>query len=306
MKHFAQLLVLTLLSTSALANNNNNNNNGKGKGNGNNNGNGKGKGNGKGNNGGGNNSAGGLTLDSSVVNSNAAQNGFNASNTLQTNSLTSTNNFINFCKGKTLTNGLQVKTGSCNGIVMGDIPNTSNMPAAKFVQPKNLDTVVANQNLTIAAKITGLQTGLFTNAETNYYGAPQQLNAQGQVKGHTHFVISEISALDSTTPGSPLKFAFFKGIDTAADQNGVSSVVVPGGLPTGTYRMCTINTSENHVPVLGPVAQHDSFDDCIYFIAKSAGKIASEKKGSKGKNGRRHRPRSGQRMVAEQGMEQAS
>jgi hypothetical protein len=25
-------------------------------------------------------------------------------------------NFINFCTGKTLTNGLQVKTGSCNGI----------------------------------------------------------------------------------------------------------------------------------------------------------------------------------------------
>ena len=25
-------------------------------------------------------------------------------------------NFINFCTGKTLTNGLQVKAGSCNGI----------------------------------------------------------------------------------------------------------------------------------------------------------------------------------------------
>jgi hypothetical protein len=25
-------------------------------------------------------------------------------------------NFINFCQGKTLTNGLQVKEGSCNGI----------------------------------------------------------------------------------------------------------------------------------------------------------------------------------------------
>jgi hypothetical protein len=25
-------------------------------------------------------------------------------------------NFINFCKGQTLTNGLQVKTGSCNGV----------------------------------------------------------------------------------------------------------------------------------------------------------------------------------------------
>lgn len=31
-------------------------------------------------------------------------------------SAVSTNNFINFCSGKTLTNGLQILTGSCNGI----------------------------------------------------------------------------------------------------------------------------------------------------------------------------------------------
>jgi hypothetical protein len=31
-------------------------------------------------------------------------------------SKTSTNNFINNCAGKTLTNGLQITTGSCNGI----------------------------------------------------------------------------------------------------------------------------------------------------------------------------------------------
>jgi hypothetical protein len=31
-------------------------------------------------------------------------------------SLTSRNNFINHCAGKTLTNGLQFTTGSCNGI----------------------------------------------------------------------------------------------------------------------------------------------------------------------------------------------
>jgi len=34
----------------------------------------------------------------------------------QAKSLTSENNFINNCVGKTLTNGLQITTGSCNGI----------------------------------------------------------------------------------------------------------------------------------------------------------------------------------------------
>lgn len=34
----------------------------------------------------------------------------------QKKSATSQNNFINNCAGKTLTNGLQILTGSCNGI----------------------------------------------------------------------------------------------------------------------------------------------------------------------------------------------
>jgi len=34
----------------------------------------------------------------------------------QAKSLTSQNNFINNCAGKTLTNGLQITGGSCNGI----------------------------------------------------------------------------------------------------------------------------------------------------------------------------------------------
>lgn len=34
----------------------------------------------------------------------------------QAKSQTSHNNFINFCSGKTLTNGLQIVGGSCNGI----------------------------------------------------------------------------------------------------------------------------------------------------------------------------------------------
>ncbi len=34
----------------------------------------------------------------------------------QAKSATSQNNFINFCSGQELTNGLQITTGSCNGI----------------------------------------------------------------------------------------------------------------------------------------------------------------------------------------------
>ena len=62
--------------------------------------------------------AGGLALDSTVVQTGSASDGVVAlgSEAFQAPSATSTNNFINFCKGKTLTNGLQFTTGSCNGI----------------------------------------------------------------------------------------------------------------------------------------------------------------------------------------------
>jgi len=35
---------------------------------------------------------------------------------LKANTRSDNANFINFCNGKTLTNGLQVQGGSCNGI----------------------------------------------------------------------------------------------------------------------------------------------------------------------------------------------
>ena len=61
--------------------------------------------------------------DGTSLNANAIQTGsfFDGSDSLgadagQAVSLTDKANFINFCSGKTLTNGLQITTGSCNGI----------------------------------------------------------------------------------------------------------------------------------------------------------------------------------------------
>lgn len=59
--------------------------------------------------------------------------------------------------------------------------------------------------------------------------------------------------------------AFFKGIDTAADANGVLKVTVAGGLPAGFYRVCTMSSASNHQPVLMPVAKRGAQDDCSKF-----------------------------------------
>ncbi|KAF8804521.1 hypothetical protein BYT27DRAFT_7234501 [Phlegmacium glaucopus] len=188
-------------------------------------------------------------------------------------SLTSTNNFINFCltvPNFPLTNGKQIATGSCNPAPMGTIPSKDNMPSSKFTNPKNGDTIAANSAFTISMAINNMQTGAFVNAEENYFAAPQQLNGQGQIVGHSHVVVETLQALDQTTPTDPTKFAFFKGLNGAA-QGGILTADVTAGLPAGAYRLCSINTATNHQPALVPIAQHGALDDCVYFTASDGG-----------------------------------
>lgn len=180
-------------------------------------------------------------------------------------SATSSNNFINFCSTTNLplTNGTQIKTGSCNSAPMGVIASTSAMPSAKFVNPTNFGTVPANTNFTVVLAIKNIETGWFVNPDTNFFAAPQQVNTStGLVLGHSHIVIEEITSLNQTEPTDPTKFAFFTGLNAVA-QNGQLTATVKGGLPKGVYRIATINAAANHQPVLVAVAQHGSLDDMV-------------------------------------------
>ncbi|CAA7260007.1 unnamed protein product [Cyclocybe aegerita] len=218
-----------------------------------------------------------LTLDPKVIASGFANNGQDVPEAGQVASLTSTNNFINFCltvPNLPITNGKQITTGSCNPAPMGAIPSNDNMPSAKFQIPKNGDTLKANTDFTITMAIQGMQTGAFVNAQENYFAAPQQLNAQGQIIGHSHVVVEQLSALDQTTPTDPKNFIFFKGLNAAAS-NGVLTAEVTGGLPAGVYKVSSINTAANHQPVLVPVAQHGSLDDVAYFTVTVDGQAAA-------------------------------
>jgi hypothetical protein len=111
--------------------------------------------------------------------------------------------------------------------------------------------------------IQNFQSGSFVNPDENYFAAPQQVNAQGQIIGHSHVVVEALSALDQTTPTDPTKFAFFQGLNSAA-VNGILTANVAAGLPAGFYKLSSINTAANHQPVLVPIAQHGSLDDAVY------------------------------------------
>jgi hypothetical protein len=221
-----------------------------------------------------------LTLDPSVIAKGFAQDGQDPPVDGQAASLTSTNNFINFCVGETITDGKQIKGGSCNPCPIGKIPAVENMPSCKFLfPPNNDDSVAANTAFTITMNIQGIKTGTFVNAQKNYFAAPQQLEG-GVIVGHTHITVEKLSAIDSTEPLDPQDFEFFKGVNDAA-VDGVASAEVEDGLDAGDYRVCSINSSSNHQPVIVPVAQHGSLDDCSYFTiggggGKDAGAVAAD------------------------------
>ncbi|EIW58849.1 uncharacterized protein TRAVEDRAFT_149286 [Trametes versicolor FP-101664 SS1] len=207
------------------------------------------------------------TLVQSVIATGFQNDGQDQPTAGQVPSLTSSNNFINFCAtvpNLPITNGKQIQTGSCNPAPMGVIASSANMPSSKFVNPKNGATIPANQNFTIQMAISHLETGHFTNAQENYFAAPQVVNGAGDVQGHSHVVVEALTSLDQTTVTDPSKFAFFKGLNDPA-KNGVLSVEVAGGLPAGTYRVASINAAANHQPVLVAIAQHGSLDDMAYF-----------------------------------------
>lgn len=217
-----------------------------------------------------------LTLIQSVLVPAFANNGTtgNGSEPGITPSLTSQNNFINWCStlNLTITNGTQMQSGFCNPAPMGAIPSSSNMPSAKFVSPSNLAVIPPNTTFQVALAIQGLETGFFANADTNYLAAPQQLNmTTGQIMGHAHIVIEQLDNLTQTTPTDPTKFAFFSALNGRADAQGLLYTNVTGGLPEGSYRMSSIGAAMNHQPLLVPVVQRGALDDAIYFSVVAGG-----------------------------------
>ena len=111
-----------------------------------------------------NNNAAALTLDPANVQAASASTGQEGGdNPAQADSLTDTANFINFCTGKTITNGAQVTGGSCNGIVMGDIPDQGNMVSSIIISPTPGEDIAADTAFTVSVKVDGLVAGSFTS-----------------------------------------------------------------------------------------------------------------------------------------------
>jgi len=157
--------------------------------------------------------------------------------------------------------------------VMGDIPAKTNMVSSMILfPPYGSATIQSDTTFNISVQVSNLVAGHFTNADATYYAAPQQLQG-GIVVGHTHVTVQDLGAnLNPTTAPDPTLFSFFKGINDAGNGDGLLQATVTGGLPAGNYRVCTLSSAANHQPVLMPVAQRGTADDCTKFSVIGNGK----------------------------------
>ena len=138
---------------------------------------------------------------------------------------------------------------------MGDIPAQVNMVSSIVTFPGPSQDIPANEDFEITVQIENLQAGTFTNPDNTYYTSPQQVNEAGLIIGHTHITVQDLNGdINTQTPPDPVNFAFFKGVNDAGDGNGGLAAAVDGGLPPGSYRVCTMVAASNHQPVIMPVS----------------------------------------------------
>ncbi|KAJ7194941.1 hypothetical protein GGX14DRAFT_475483 [Mycena pura] len=212
-----------------------------------------------------------LVLDPSVVAANFAH-----TSDTGTPSLTSSNNFINFCDTVTvsptpITNGQQIAGESCNPAPMGRIPTIDNLPSVRITQPTNLATLQKNTSISLQFIARNLQGGVFVNPTTRYLSEPQDVDDTGNVIGHFHVVIEELDALNSTIPPDIRNFVFFSVIHNPFIGSDSIQSSIPNGLPVGFYRATVTTHAASYQPVLAPIAQHGSLNDVAYFTVTADG-----------------------------------
>ncbi|KAL4990975.1 hypothetical protein BDW68DRAFT_174419 [Aspergillus falconensis] len=179
-------------------------------------------------------------------------------------------NFINYCSKRVLTNGKSSEKGSCNGIVMGDIPSDKNMVSTIITFPLPGQLLLAHTPFVIEFRTSNLNAGSVTNPNSTLYSAPQALQ-DGNVVGHVHVTIQSLfdyrnDKLENYgVPPDPAKFVFFKTVFGEGDALNGFSVNVSEGLPVGFYRVCTMAAASNHQPVVMPVVERGAQDDCQKF-----------------------------------------
>ena len=76
----------------------------------------------------------------------------------------------------------------------GQIPSKDQMVSTIIISPQHNQNIPhAKKDFTVVIAVDNLSAGQFTNPDTTYYSAPQQLDRKGFIKGHTHVTIQVLA-----------------------------------------------------------------------------------------------------------------
>ncbi|RIA85628.1 hypothetical protein C1645_830480 [Glomus cerebriforme] len=167
------------------------------------------------------------------------------------------------------TDGKQIPGGSFSSTIQGTIPSVNKMTSSLIISPSNEAVIKPNKSFLVKVLVDNLETGHFSDPDTQYYTKPQQLNDHGVIKGHIHVTIQ---SLEGNRPPNSKEFGFFKGVEDKS-KKGLSVVNVVSedgtrGLPNGRYRICSMSSSVSHQPLIMPIAKRGAQDDCIRITVK--------------------------------------
>ncbi|CAG8620673.1 4904_t:CDS:1, partial [Paraglomus occultum] len=154
---------------------------------------------------------------------------------------------------------------TCSTTQLGEIPDITSMPSTLILEPKNGQVMGAGKPFDIKFLVTNMDLGNFDDPNTEYNSFGQQLTREGLIKGHSHVTIQDLG--DGKRPPNAESVDFFLGVNQE-DNNGLLTVNVPNGLKPGLKRLCTMSGSFSHQPLVMPVAQRGSQDDCIRLFVK--------------------------------------
>ncbi|EGF79024.1 hypothetical protein BATDEDRAFT_37164 [Batrachochytrium dendrobatidis JAM81] len=159
--------------------------------------------------------------------------------------------------------GAQFSSGQgCSSTVQGLIPSNDKMVSTIITAPDDGARVDPSVELSVTFIVQNLDTGFALNPDTEFLLAPQTIGKDsGFIEGLVNLVIQQLTGISA--PDSR-NFSFFVSLTNPSPDGSYTVTVPPKTLnATGDYRICTMATSASFHPVIMPVAQRGSQDDCI-------------------------------------------
>ena len=175
---------------------------------------------------------------------------------------------VDFCKqsGAGEATGKQAIGGGriCSSTPQGLIPDVKKMVSTFITSPPSGSTVNAAQGFQVKFQTINFNNGFAVDGLNQYLMAPQTLDPQnGFIQGSLQLVAQHLPSRDQAPSANSMDF-FAIVVEPSDGKKDFTIDITPNSLKQkGTYRICIMAGAASFQPVVMPVAQRGSQDDCI-------------------------------------------